>query len=184
MKKTKGCPARTAYLFRIIVAILFVVPARAQWKVPTVNTSPGPEYRSESRQWQGIPGIERAANGRLWVTWYSGGPREPHEDNYVLLVTSGDDGKTWSEPKVVVDPPGKPRSYDPMLWHDPAGRLWFLWAQNAGPPGPYAILCDNSLRENPGWSPVQRLYPPHENFKLSEESPPSMVTSSSTSPSS
>lgn len=34
--------------------------------------SPGPEYGPQTRRWQGIPGIERAANGRLWATWYSG----------------------------------------------------------------------------------------------------------------
>ena len=126
---------------------------------PSLHTAPGPQYASQNRLWQGIPGIERAANGRLWVTWFSGGPREPHEDNYVLLVTSSDNGRTWSEPKIVIDPPGKPRAYDSMLWHDPKGRLWFFWTQNAGPPGPYAIYSDDSTKENPSWSPVQRLYP-------------------------
>ena len=161
-----------ACLVAIILATLSVHPLRSQWKVPMVNTSPGPEYRSEARLWQGIPGMERAATGRLWSTWYSGGKREPSEDNYVLLVTSDDDGKSWSEPKIVVDPPGPARAYDPMVWHDPQGRLWFFWAQNAGPPGPYAIHTDDSGSASPGWSPARRLYPPDPDFELQEDSPP------------
>ena len=66
---------------------------------PKVQTQPGQDYAGVSRLWQGIPGLERAPNGRLWVTWYSGGKGEGNE-NYVVLVTSADDGKTWSTPKV------------------------------------------------------------------------------------
>ncbi len=171
MQRTRGGGVSRASLVGIILATLLVYPARSQWKVPVVNTLPGPEYSSEARLWQGIPGIERAANGRLWATWYSGGKREPSEDNYVLLVTSSDDGRSWSGPKIVIDPPGVARSYDPMLWHDPEGRLWFFWAQNAGPPGPYAIYSDNSTSANPSWSPVQRLYPPDRDFELREDLP-------------
>ncbi len=92
---------------------------------PLINTHPGPEYGDETRLFQGIPGIERAVNRRLWALWYAGGPDEPGEGpgNYVLLVTSGDDGQTWSLPKLVIDPPGQVRAYDPCLWHDPTGRL-------------------------------------------------------------
>lgn len=52
-----------------------------------LNTHAGSEYSSRSRRWQGIPGIERAPGGRLWATWYSGGPGEGPE-NYVLAVIS------------------------------------------------------------------------------------------------
>ena len=83
----------------------------------TLKTAPGPNYADSTRIFQGIPGIERAANGRLWALWYAGGPDEPGEGpgNYVVLVTSGDDGKTWSGPKLVIDPPGPVRAYDPCL---------------------------------------------------------------------
>ncbi|MCJ7737990.1 MAG: hypothetical protein MUQ10_11890, partial [Anaerolineae bacterium] len=50
-----------------------------------------------TRQWQGIPGIECAANGRLWCTFRSGGSKEPDPDNLILLTTSGDGGETWLE---------------------------------------------------------------------------------------
>jgi len=45
----------------------------------------------ENRRWQGIPAIERAANGRLWCAFFSGGPKEPDPDNVILITTSKDD---------------------------------------------------------------------------------------------
>ncbi len=92
------------------------------------------KHFTPARQFQGIPGIEIAPNGRLWATWYSGGVTEG-PDNFVLLVTSDDDGKTWSEPVAVVDPSGNVRAYDPVLWHDPQGRMWLFWAQSLSKDG-------------------------------------------------
>ncbi len=127
---------------------------------PTPQLNPDDKYADASRQWQGIPGIERAANGRLWVLWYSGGKGEG-EENYVVLVTSGDDGKTWSGPKVVIDPPGPVRAYDPCLWHDPTGRLWLCWAQSDtwwdGRSGTWAITTENSGDADPTWSRPRRI---------------------------
>ena len=85
---------------------------------PPVNTSPGSEYAAAARLWQGIPGIERTAGGRLYAVWYSGGDGEG-PDNYVVVITSDDSGITWSGAEVVIDPPGEVRAYDPVLWHDP-----------------------------------------------------------------
>ena len=124
------------------------------------NFSPGPEYADNQRAFQGIPGIERAANGRLWALWYSGGNGEGGA-NYVLLVTSGDDGKTWSVPRLVIDPPGEVRAYDSTLWHDPQGRLWLFWAQSSGwwdgRSGVWAMVTENSGDESPRWSEPRRL---------------------------
>jgi len=127
---------------------------------PVVNTSPGPEYASETRLWQGIPGIERTAGGRLWAVWYSGGKGEG-PDNYVVVIISDDDGITWSKPRLVIDPPGKVRAYDPVLWHDPIGRLWLFWAQSYewfdGRSGTWSICCDAPDSENPSWTKPRRL---------------------------
>lgn len=121
---------------------------------------PGEKYAGCDRAFQGIPGIERAANGRLWATWYGGGPDEGPE-NYVMLVTSGDDGKSWSDVLFVIDPPGIVRAFDPCLWHDPQGRLWLFWAQGVthwdGRGGVWAIVTEQSGEANPSWSAPRRL---------------------------
>jgi hypothetical protein len=120
--------------------------------------------------WQGIPAIERAANGRLWATWYSGGPTEG-QWNYVLLYTSDDDGASWTQ-VLVVDPPGEVRAFDPCLWCDPLGCLWVFWAQGYGGDDPtdpevssiwdgragvWAMKTDTPGQANPKWSPPRRL---------------------------
>ncbi|MBT4816316.1 MAG: exo-alpha-sialidase, partial [Lentisphaerae bacterium] len=53
------------------------------------------QHRTAARQFQGIPGIERTAGGRLWATWYTGGVNEGPQ-NFAVLVTSTDDGLTWT----------------------------------------------------------------------------------------
>src|SRR5215213_7145343 len=65
---------------------------------PVLNTDPGPRYWPRLRMWQGIPSIERTAKGQLWATWYCGPLSEGSNGNHAVLVTSGDDGKTWSNP--------------------------------------------------------------------------------------
>lgn len=77
---------------------------------------------------RGIPGVEVTASGRIWVTWYGGGNDEGSQ-NLALLARSDDDGRSWSAPLAMVDPPGNVRAYDPVLWMDPRGRLWWFWNQ-------------------------------------------------------
>ncbi len=97
-----------------------------------LNHSPGDSYLEIGRIFQGIPGIEVSPAGRIWATWYGGGTGEG-PDNYVLLVSSGDNGKTWDKPALAIDPPGNVRAYDPTLWHDPDGRMWMFWSQCLSP---------------------------------------------------
>ena len=47
------------------------------------------------------PVLRRMADGSLISTALSGGPGEPHEDNFVLSVRSEDEGKTWSKPEIL-----------------------------------------------------------------------------------
>lgn len=132
--------------------------------VPEVKFKPGAPYASSKRNWQGIPGIERAANGRLWATWYSGGKREDN-GNHVLLVTSDNDGKTWSEPVAVVDPEGSTRAWDPCLWHDSTGKLWWFWTQSSPMPGEawdgrggvWTIISEDSGNADCKWSRPRRI---------------------------
>jgi len=96
---------------------------------PFLNLAPGPHFWPRVRMWQGVPGLERAANGRLWATWYAGLLGEGKDQNYAALVTSEDDGKTWSKPVAVYDPS---RNYlgadvsDPTLWIDGSGKMWWF----------------------------------------------------------
>lgn len=125
-----------------------------------VDTNPGAAYGPATRIFQGIPGLARAPGGRLWATWYSGGNDEGPE-NYVLLSSSTDDGRTWSAPSVVIDPSGPVRTYDPVLWVDPQGKLWWFYAQSYrwwdGRAGVWAVTTDDPDSPNPKWSAPRRL---------------------------
>ncbi len=128
-------------------------------RVPAIE-HPGSNYKIAERGFQGIPGLARAAGGRLWATWYGGGTTEG-PDNYVMLVTSADDGRSWSEIQRVVDPPGLLRAYDPGLWVDPQGRLWWFYMQSYGHwdgrAGLWAMTTDDPAAATPRWSPPRRL---------------------------
>lgn len=135
---------------------------------PEPRFDPGPTYAAETRRFQGIPGIERAPGGRQWAVWYAGGPDEGTEGpgNYVVLVTSGDGGRSWSGPRLVIDPPGAVRAYDPCLWTDPSGKLWLFWAQcySAGDnliwdgrAGVWAMVNEQPDRADGKWSAPRRL---------------------------
>ncbi len=99
---------------------------------PLIRLNPPTKYWPRMRMWQGIPSIERSPGGRLWATWYGGPITEGREGNYQVLVTSGDDGKTWSNPVAVFDPTliGNGNedhgALDGHLWLDPQGRLWWF----------------------------------------------------------
>ena len=113
-----------------------------------------------SRQWQGIPGIERSQSGRLWCTFFSGGPKEPDPANLILLCSSADDGTTWSEPSPIVDPPGATRAYDPALWRDPSGRMWLFYnVANLERRrwGLWAMHTDDPDAPHPSWSDPQPI---------------------------
>ena len=125
------------------------------------------KHQLETRKFQGIPGIEITATGRLWATWYGGGTDEG-ADNYVVLSTSIDGGKTWAE-QLVIDPSGDVRAFDASLWIDPLGRLWWTWSQSHsvnGSPGQAAVTFDGRAgvwavvsenTENPVWSSPRRI---------------------------
>ncbi|MDF1515829.1 MAG: sialidase family protein, partial [Anaerolineae bacterium] len=114
----------------------------------------------EQRAWQGIPAIERASNGRLWCAFFSGGPKEPDPDNYILITTRADDLSEWSSPIPIIDPPAPTRAYDPALWRDPEGRLWLFYNQanlETNKFDVWAITTGESTKAVPRWSAPKRI---------------------------
>jgi len=97
-------------------------------------------YGPNCRLWQGIPGIVQTRGGRQFVAFYSGGVKE-QLGNYCVLTYS-DDGRTWVDPAAVADAGDAARCYDPCLWIDPEGRLWFFWAVMPDQ-GVWAAVCDD-----------------------------------------
>lgn len=90
------------------------------------------KYDEAIRQFQGCPTIAVTKGGRIFLAWYSGGIREPHMDNYNLLIYSDDNGTSWSEPVLVI-PSNKEKcihALDIQLWISPQGKLHVFWVQN------------------------------------------------------
>ena len=96
-------------------------------------------FSSSKRLWQGIPSIEVTKKGRIFLTFYSGGTKE-EVGNFSLLVKS-DDGENFSEPIVVAFKENH-RCFDPCLWIDPQGRLWWTWSIYPDD-GLWGAICDD-----------------------------------------
>lgn len=158
----------SCFLFASFGCCLFLSRLHAQETKGTpvvnpmnVNFNPGPEYGPDERKYQGITSIERSPGGRLWAFWYAGKVWEDRY-NYICCVTSGDDGRTWSDLKFVIDPDGDGplRTADPCPWLDPDGRLWLFWWLNGGGKSQLnAMITDNPDAENPTWTEPRMICP-------------------------
>jgi len=114
---------------------------------------------------QGIPSIAVSADGkRVFCAWYGGSVGE-NSFNYAMMASSADQGNTWSDVKWVVRSPycGQVRVFDPALWRDPSGQIWFFWAQSGGGQhwdrrgGVWASVCADPSAKEVVWSPPRRL---------------------------
>jgi len=121
------------------------------------------EQAVDNRAFQGIPSMAVAPKGRLWSTWYAGVTPGEDQNNYVVLSTSGDGGKTWKE-VLVIDPDGSGpvRAFDPELWVAPDGRLFSFWAQMDKSRGDtqLGVWCMETTEpeaEQPKWSAPRRV---------------------------
>jgi|GEM_PF-227169 len=144
--------------FLLSLLLAASVASAADFPIAKVITSPGPDYDETKRSWQGIPGIERAGNGRLWSTWYTGDIGEGAIGNYAMSATCADVGQKWSKPIAIQGPAGT-RIGDPLPWIDPKGRLWIFYAQysqktEAAPStrATFAIRADDPGNAAPQWS--------------------------------
>jgi len=124
---------------------------------PGLVASPWPEHYAPVTR-QGVASIERTADGRIWAAWVINpdGPR-----SYVVLHTSQDNGRSWSDAKLVIQPRRFVRTRMPCLWIDPQERMWLFWGQNAGQNdgrgGVWAIRADHPDSGEPAWSEPHRI---------------------------
>ncbi len=110
--------------------------------------------------WQGIPGLERTTNGRVFSSWFTGGPKEPSPDNIVLLCYSDDQAKTFTPPQVMAEPSNGTRCFDPTLWIDPKGRLWYIFNRgnkDSAMHDVHARICENPDASPPVFGPEFRV---------------------------
>ncbi len=116
----------------LTLAAIWIMPAFAA-EPPGYVGPPTDLQAVTNRAFTGIPSLAVSPGGRLWATWYAGITPNEDQNNYVVLSTSGDDGKTWSE-VLVVDPDagGPRRAFDPELWIAPDGRLRWSWTDRIG----------------------------------------------------
>lgn len=87
----------------------------------------GEPFVERRQTWQGIPGLERTAKGRVFASWFTGGLKEPSPENTVLLCYSDDHAQSFTSPQVMAEPRNGTRCFDPTLWLDPKGRLWYIF---------------------------------------------------------
>ena len=89
-------------------------------------------FWEDIRVFQGCPTLAVTKGGRIYVGWYAGGLREPHMDNYNVLVYSDDEGESWTEPIIII-PSNKEKlihALDIQLFVDKEGALHLCWVQN------------------------------------------------------
>ncbi len=130
---------------------------------PARHVGPGlPLHAVTNRAFQGISSLAVTPGGRLWATWYAGKTPGEDQNNYVVLSTSGDQGKTWRE-VLVVDPDedGPVRTFDPEVWMAPDGKLRLFWAQSVGHEctvgGVWCLELGNPESDQPGYGDPVRV---------------------------
>ena len=108
--------------------------ARAEGETHAVRR-PGPWHHVNNRAHVGIPSVAVSQkNGRMWATWYVGVTPGEDSNNYAVLATSSDNGRTWKE-VFVADPDGlgPRRAFDPEVWIAPDGLLRWTWTERTVP---------------------------------------------------
>ena len=94
------------------------------------DTSTLERFSSCHRLWQGIPGVAITDAGRILVCFYSGSVKETY-GNYAVIVERRE-SSDFGEPIAAAYAGENARCFDPVLWIDPLGRLWFFWNVNPG----------------------------------------------------
>lgn len=94
-----------------------------------VLVQPRNDSRIMNREHQRVSSIACSKDGSvIYITWYTGG-RGEQSGNFVTLSVSTDSGKSWSHDELVVYPKdSETRFYDPVLWRDHRGQVWWFYA--------------------------------------------------------
>jgi predicted neuraminidase len=109
-------------------------------------------------------GFDRTPRGRLWASWIGGGDSDKA---YLALATSDDNGDSWTEARMVIDPhdttlPLPRRTIVGNLWTDPRGRLWLFFDQSMtffdGRAGLWCTRCDDPDADQPQWTRPRRIW--------------------------
>jgi len=115
--------------------------------VLATTCAPAAEPFGERREtWQGIPGLERTVKGRVFSSWFTGGPKEPSAENAVVLCYSDDQARSFTPPQIMASPGNGTRCFDPTLWIDPKGRLWYIFNRgnkDTAKHDVWARICDD-----------------------------------------
>lgn len=141
----------------------YVEVAGTQQPIPRVIFDPGPKYADENRRFGIASSITRTSGGRLWCGFSSGGAGEGNE-NFGIVVTSDDNGESWSPPRIVFDTDGDGpiRTDHVTVWSAPTGELWIFWSQYPeGLAQPHsslwAIVSANPDADGPDWSAPRNI---------------------------
>jgi len=111
--------------------------------------------------WINASGIERTPGGRLYSTYITGGTTE-EIGNYSVLLMSDDDGDIW-QPLAIAYMRNNARCFEPVVWIDPMGRLWFtfvvtaegtMWTSTV-----YASICEFPDQPSPVFSQPRIIAP-------------------------
>lgn len=87
-------------------------------------------YYPESRIWNGMPSIITAGKN-IFCAWQTGGLKEPDDNNlnYIVIAVSQDEGKTWIDPFMIIDPIDETdQVMVPQFYYNHAGKLYILFA--------------------------------------------------------
>ena len=130
----------------------------------TLNPKTTENYYPSSRQWNGIPSVITCGNN-IFVAWYTGGPKEPSTDNYVVVAASDDGGATWIDPFIIIDPlDTSMRTVVPMFFYNADGDLWLAYRNwEVGYEGIRLLNADGDLALITHSAP-QRLNGHHSSF--------------------
>lgn len=101
-------------------------------------SAPDADHVMGLRHHQGIPSVAVSKGGRLWATWYGNVNGCETAENFAVLATSADNGRTWKE-VLIADPDltGLKRAFDPEIWVTPDNRLLWTWSERVA--GIYAF---------------------------------------------